>query len=159
MGVDEGCEFGEVDDVVEDAFDLGFGEPEDGAVEVDVFSAGEFAVEPGAEFEEGGESASDGDAAGGGSEGAGDAFEEGGFPGSVVSEDGHGLAFGDGERHVVERFEFFVGVPAEFDHSFFGGVRFLFVDLEDLGDGVDLDRGDRHSDLLSEVVLEPAEQS
>ena len=75
-----------------------------------------------------------------------------------MAEDGHRLAFGDGERHVVERLELFVGVPAEFDHPFLGGLRLLLVDLEDLGDGVDLDRGDRHSDLLGEVVLEPAEQ-
>ena len=58
-GVDELLDFGEGDDLVELLRDLGLGHAEDGAVEEDVFAAGEFGVEAGADFEQAGDAALD----------------------------------------------------------------------------------------------------
>ncbi len=57
--VDELLHFGEVHDLVELALDLGAAHAQDGAVEVDVFPAGQFRMEAGAHLEQGADPAVD----------------------------------------------------------------------------------------------------
>ena len=92
-GVDELLDAGEVDDLVEFAVDFGARHAEDGAVEVDVFAAGEFGVEAGADFEQGADAAVDFDVAGGGRGDAGEDLEQGAFAGAVAADDADDFAF------------------------------------------------------------------
>ncbi len=75
--IHEVADFSEGADVVEDLVDFLFTQAEAGAVEVDVFTAGEFWIETAAKLKEGGDAALAPDGAGAGSEGAGDHLQEG----------------------------------------------------------------------------------
>ena len=102
---------GEVDDLVELAVDLGLFHAEDRAVEVDVFAAGQFGVEAGADFEEGADAAAHPDFAFGRLGDAAEDLEERGFAravGSDDADDGSGLNF---EGDVAEGPEDIVGFP------------------------------------------------
>ena len=80
------------------------------------------------------------DRTGGRAHDPGDAFQEGGLPGSVVTEQPERLAVFDVNRHVSERPELFVAGLAEVDHSLFQRVRAGMIELEVLRDVIDRDR-------------------
>ena len=60
--VEKFLDLGEGDDLVELPFDLGAAHAEDGAVEKDVFAAGQFGMKAGADFEQAGDPAGELDA-------------------------------------------------------------------------------------------------
>ena len=84
-GIEELLDYGEGDDLIELATDIGVGHSENGAVEKDVLEAGEFGVEAGADLEEAGDAAAEGNKAFGGLGDAAEDFEHGAFAGSVAS--------------------------------------------------------------------------
>jgi len=92
LHVDERLDLGEVDDVVEDAGDVGAREPEDRSVQVDVLAAGQLGVEPGAELEQGGDPAVADDRPVRGAQDPGDALQQGRLPRPVGTEEADGLA-------------------------------------------------------------------
>ena len=65
------------------------------AVQVDVFAAGEFGMEAGADLEEGGDAATGVDAAGGGGGDAAEELEQGALAGAVLADDAEDIAFMD----------------------------------------------------------------
>lgn len=105
-GVEEFFDFGEGNDLVEFGFDLVFAHAEDGAIEEDVLAAGEFRVEAGADFEEGGDTSIEGDASGGGFGDAGEELEEGGFACAIAANDANDFTGRDFEREVFDGPEF-----------------------------------------------------
>src|SRR5690606_3665565 len=94
-------DFGEIDDLVELAGDLGAGHAEDGAVEVDVFAAGEFGMEAGADLEERADAAADLGAAVGRLRDTSEDLEQGGLAGAVAADDANDLALLDLEVDVL----------------------------------------------------------
>lgn len=100
--VHEVADFGEGGDGGEGGFDFGAGETDDLAVEDDVFAAGEFGVEAGAEFEERGDAAGGDDSSAGGLHDAGDDLEEGAFAGAVRADEGEDFAGFHGDGDIAE---------------------------------------------------------
>src|SRR5581483_5128816 len=100
--IEELFDAGEVDDFVELLVDFALGHSEDGAVEVDVFAAGEFGVEPGADFAQAGDAAADDGPAGGGLGDAAEDFEERALAGSVAADDPQHFPFLHLERDVFQ---------------------------------------------------------
>ena len=84
---------GEGDDLVEAVGDFGAFHAEDGAVEEDVFAAGELGVEAGADFEEAADAAVELDFAGGRFRNLGEDLEQGAFAGAVAADDADDFAF------------------------------------------------------------------
>jgi hypothetical protein len=107
--IEELFDAGEVDDGVELFLDFGAFHAEDGAIEEDIFAAGEFGVEAGADFEERADAAVEFDGAGGGFGDAGEDFEEGGLAGAVAADDAHDFTGLDVEGDVLEGPEVFGG--------------------------------------------------
>lgn len=100
--VHEALEFGEGDDLGEEMVDVARGEAEERAVEIDVFEAGEFGMEAGAEFEEGADAAAGVDLAGVGGHDAGEDLEQGRFAGAVEADQAEGFALLDLEGDVAQ---------------------------------------------------------
>ena len=100
-GIDIAFAAGEIDDLVELRLNLSLAHAEDGAVEEDVFAAGEFGVEAGADFEEGRDAALDLDLAGGGSGDAGEDLEERALPGSITTDNPEDFALAHFEIDVL----------------------------------------------------------
>jgi len=90
--VEEFVDGGELDDVIELLEDFASAHAEDGAVEEDVFAAGEFGVEACADFEERADGSEELDGAGGGVGDAGEDFEECGFSCAVAADDAEDFA-------------------------------------------------------------------
>ena len=84
---------------------------EDGAVEEDVFAAGELGVKAGADFEQAADAAAELDAAVGGLGDAAQDFEQGRFAGAVAADDADDFAGLDFEANILERPEFAGLVP------------------------------------------------
>jgi hypothetical protein len=80
------------DDGVEVFLDFPAAHAQDGAVEEDVFTAGEFGVKAGADFEEAADSAVEADFAVGRFGDAAEDFEQGAFAGAVAADDAENLA-------------------------------------------------------------------
>src|SRR5690348_13412906 len=151
---------GEGDDFVEAGGDFSALHAEDGAVEENVFAAGEFGMEAGADFEERAGAAGDFDFAGGGFGDAGEDFEEGGFAGAVASDDADDFAAEDVEGDVFEGPEGLRGrsVAIRMGMTIFarkeGGERVAeggvaaaaFAEVVALGEGADGDGEVRHGD-------------
>ena len=94
---------GEGDDLIEPPFDLGAPHAEDGAVEIDVFAAGQFGMKPGADFEHAGDPADELDASLVGFGDAADHLEQRRFAGAVAADDADDFAALDLEGNVLER--------------------------------------------------------
>ena len=120
-------------------------EAEHRAVEVDVVAPGELGLEPRAELEQRGERAAKTDLAGRRLQDAADALEQRRLARAVVADDAHGLALADGEVDVVERGEEFGRARARVQQALLQRLVSLVVDLEVLGDVLDLDDGDHYS--------------
>ena len=112
-GIEESLDAGEIHDLVEFLPDLDLAHAEDGSVEEDVFAAGEFRMEAGADLEQRGDPTVEDDAPGGGFGDAGKDFEQGGFARAIAADDAEHLASLDLERHILERPEFFYGVALD----------------------------------------------
>ena len=108
--IDEVADLGEGGDVLVALVDLARGEPEDGAVQIDVVAAAEFGVESGAEFEQRGDAAVNTDRAGSGMQDPGHHLQERALAGAVLPDDAEGLAALDLEADVVERPEILVAL-------------------------------------------------
>ena len=132
--LDELADFGEGFDGGHGLFDLGAAEAEDLAVEEDVFAAGEFGVEAGAEFEQGGDASAGDDAAAGGLEDAADDLQQGAFAAAVGADEAEGLALFDGEADVAERPEIGVARAAAGEQlaQAVGGTAVETVQLRDV---------------------------
>ena len=91
--VDGLLDFGEGDDLVELLVNLRFLHAEEGAVQEEVLAAGEFGVEAGADFEQGGDSAAKRHRTARRGGEAGEDFEEGGFAGAVAADELERCAF------------------------------------------------------------------
>jgi len=100
--VNELFNLGEGDNLIEFLSYFFFGHAEDGAVEEDVFPAGEFRVEAGAYFQETGDAALDPAFARRGCGYTGKDLEEGALPGAVAADNPHDLALLDLEGDVSE---------------------------------------------------------
>src|SRR4029453_17905191 len=100
--VDERLELGEGDDVVEVALGLAAAQAEDGRVQVDVLAAGELAVEPGPQLQQGRDPAPDLDRAGGRGEDPRQHLEQGRLARAVGPDQAHGLAGANFQLHVLE---------------------------------------------------------
>ena len=94
---------GEGDDLVEPPFDLGAPHAENGAVEIDVFAAGQFGMKAGADFEHAGDPAGELDASLVGLGDAADHLEQRRFAGAVAADDADDFAALDLEGNVLER--------------------------------------------------------
>lgn len=138
--VDEVGQAGEVDDLVEQGEGAAAGQAEEGGVEVDVLAAGEIGVEAGAEFEERGDAAVDGDAAVVGLGQAGDEAEQGAFAGAVGADDGHVFALFDAKGDIAEGPESLVGSAPEPIDDALPEELTVSVAGERLGDVLELDR-------------------
>ena len=117
LEVDELGDLGEVDDLVEDGVDLGGGEAEDRAVQVDVLAAGEVGVEAGAELEQGGDAAPGADRAARRAHRAGDALEQRRLAAAVVAEEADGLALRHVEGDALQRPELLARVAPGADDA------------------------------------------
>src|SRR5207253_1510665 len=93
------------------------GEPEQRAVEEDVFAPGELGIEAGAELEERGDAAAHLDAAGGRPKGAGDELEQRALAAAVAADDAERGAARELEGDVADRPELAVVLmpPADQD--------------------------------------------
>ena len=100
-GVDEVAALRKFDDLGQFGVDLGLGHAQDRAVHIDVFAAGHFVVEAGADFQHGGHAAANFDLALGGGGDAGQQLEQRGFARAVAANDAQGLALVDGQVHAV----------------------------------------------------------
>lgn len=100
--VHEIFELGEFDDVVIHGGDFGIAEAKHGAIQVDVFAAGEFHIETDAKFDKGDEVAIDDDLATAGVIDAGENLEEGGLARAVATDDANEFAFFDVKTDVVK---------------------------------------------------------
>ena len=112
-GVDEALEPGELDDVVEAPVELGLGEPEDRAVEVDVLPPGQLGVEAGAELEQRRHLAARAAAALVGLEDPGQALQQRALARAVGADEAVRDALGDLERDVAQRPELLVAGPGD----------------------------------------------
>ena len=101
-GVDEVAALRKFDDLGQFGVDLGLGHAQDRAVHIDVFAAGHFVVEAGADFQHGGHAAANFDLALGGGGDAGQQLEQRGFARAVAADDAQGLALVDGQVHAVQ---------------------------------------------------------
>ncbi len=101
-------DFGEGDDLVELADDLGALHAEDGAVEVDVLAAGELGMKAGADFEQAADAPADDGAAFGRLGDAGEDFQERALARAVAADDADDFAALDLEGDVAERPEGFL---------------------------------------------------
>ena len=111
--VDEFLDFGEGDDLVELAGDFALAHAEDGAVEEDVFAAGELGMEAGADFEQAADAAVNVGVADGGLGDARKNLEQRGFAGAVAADEAEDFAFLHFEGNVLERPERFVRPAAQ----------------------------------------------
>src|SRR5262249_39688898 len=100
--VEEALHLGEVDDLVELASDLAAFHAKDGAVEIDILAAAEFAVEAGADFEQAADPATQLDASRRRLGDAAQDLEQRRLAGAVAADDADDLTRLDGERHVLE---------------------------------------------------------
>src|SRR5207245_2685884 len=100
--VDKPVDLGEGDDVVELAGDLAPRHAEDGAVEEDVFPAGQLGMEPGPDFQKAADLAAQLDAAGRRLGDAAEDLQEGRFAGAVAADDAHDLPRLDLEGNVAQ---------------------------------------------------------
>src|SRR5664280_1644350 len=116
-GVEEAVDLGECDDLVELAADLGALHAQDGAVEIDVFAAGQLQVEAGAHLEQASDAPVQLDAPLGRLGDAGQDLEQGGFTGAVAADHADDLARRDLERDVLERPDRLLGAPAATEGS------------------------------------------
>ena len=82
--------------------DITSGQTQNGAVEIDVFPARKFGVKAGANFQQTGDAAAQGDAAGGGASDAADDFEKCAFAGTVGTDDAEDFAGFEREIDVLE---------------------------------------------------------
>ena len=92
-GIDKIAHLGKFDDLVHFGIDLGAGHAQDGAIEIDVFPAGHFRVETGANLQHGGYPAVDINIALGGGSNVGKQFKQCGFTRTVGTDDAHRFAF------------------------------------------------------------------
>ena len=99
---DELADFGEALDGGHGPVDFGAAQAHDFAVEVDVFAAGEFGVEAGAELEQGGDAAARDDAAGGGLQDAADDLEERALAASIGADEAEGLTLLELEADIAQ---------------------------------------------------------
>ena len=95
-------DFGESDDFVELPFDFAAAHAEDGAVEKNIFPAGQFGMKTGADFEQAADAAADFDPAGARFGDAAENFEQGRFPGAVAADDADLFALCDRERNIAQ---------------------------------------------------------
>ena len=107
-GVEELLDLAEGDDFVELEVDFLAAHAEDAAVHVDVFAAGQFGVEAGADFQQAGHAASDFAAAGGRLDDAAEDFQQRRFARAVAADDANHLARLHLERYVLQRPEVIV---------------------------------------------------
>ena len=98
------------------------GHAHDGAIHVDVLTAGKLGVEAGADFEEGGDAALILDAAGARRGDVGEELQEGALAGAVLADDAENLALLYFERDITESPDV-IGVA-------FGGAVVGLADLE-----------------------------
>lgn len=107
--VEEAFDSSEGDDGVEVAGDLAATHAEDAAVEEDVFAAGEFGMEAGADFEQATDATAKFDAARSGFDDAREYLEQGTFAGSVLADDADRFAGLHFETDVFQGPEFAAG--------------------------------------------------
>ena len=101
-GIDELLELGKGDDLVEFAFDLAAPHAENGAVEVDVFAAGEFGMKAGANFEQRTNPPPNEGPAGARLGDAGEQLEQGGFAGAITADHAHNFTAANGEGDIPQ---------------------------------------------------------
>ncbi len=100
--VDEALDFGESDDLVEFADDFGFAHAEDGSAEENVFAAGQFRMEAGADFEEAGDAAVEFGVSHSGPRDAREQLEQRGFARAVSADQADDFALLDFEGNVAD---------------------------------------------------------
>ena len=100
--VDKRADVGKGDDVVEAFGDFALAQAQDGGVDGDVFTPGEFGVEAGAELQQCGNAPAHLYVAGAGMEGAADDLQQGGFACAVAPDDAEGLPAFEFEGDVVQ---------------------------------------------------------
>ncbi len=101
-GVDEVADIGEIDNTLLAGQHLAPGEPEQEAVQDNVFAACQFGVEAGSEFVQGGERAGDGDGAGGRFVDTGNHFKQSALARAIASDDADHLALAHFEGHIAD---------------------------------------------------------
>ena len=112
--VDKRADVGKGDDVVEAFGDFALAQAQDGGVDGDVFTPGEFGVEAGAQLQQCGDAPAHLHVAGAGMEGAADDLQQGGFACAVAPDDAEGLPAFELEGDVVQggKFPVVAAAPA-----------------------------------------------
>jgi hypothetical protein len=139
----EPLQFGETDDVVQTAADLGPAQAQNGAVEVDVLPTGQVGVKARAQFQERPDAAAHRDPARGGLYHPRGQFQQGALPGAVGADDAHRLPLLHGETHIPQGPELLAGAvvaPEEPHDQFLEGTGALVVEDEFFGNPVKLYR-------------------
>jgi hypothetical protein len=127
--IEEFFRFGEGDDLIEFAFDFRFSHAEDGAVEIDIFAAGQFGMKPGADFEERSDAASELRRAFSGLGDSAEDFQERRFSRAVAADDSYHFAALDFERDVLQGPEFSFGGAVRRGGRRAGGTALLMADM------------------------------
>jgi len=104
--IEEPLHLGEGHDLVELAPNLGARHAQDGAVQEDIFAAAEFGVKAGADLEQRGDPAANGDAPRRRLGDAREDLQQGGFARAVAADDADDFAALHLERHVAQRPKF-----------------------------------------------------
>jgi hypothetical protein len=143
--VDEVLEAREGDDVVELAVDVALGEPEDGAVEVDVLATGELDVEAGAELEQRREATLVATLPLLGTQDAGEALQHRALARTVRTDDAEGLPGADLEVDALQRPELLVRRSTPLEDRRLQVLVLLLVEPEALPEVVDDDGGGQTS--------------
>src|SRR5579875_37302 len=143
--VDEALKLAELDDLVDDVVDVAAGQPQQGAVQVDVLATGVLGMEAGAQLEQGGDAPMGLDAARVGIEDPGDALEQRGLARAVLPDDAESPSVLDLEAHVLEGKELLVDATLALEQGLLQGQVAAVVDAEALGDVAYPDRDRHHS--------------
>lgn len=148
--IHEFFEFGKFYDVIIHGGDFGIAETKHGAVEIDIFAAGEFHVETDAEFDEGDEVTVDDHLTGARIIDASEDLEEGGLARAVATDDADKFAFFDVETDVVEDLLIAVAFDAAetVEDGLFETPRTFGGEAEGFGEVTDRD-GDRIIGVVS----------
>ena len=101
-GVDISLTTGEVNDLIQLGLDLCAAHAQDSSVHEDILPSRHLAMEAGADFEQGADTAMGTNSASGRTCDAGEEFEEGGFTGTVLTDDADDVALFDLEVDVAE---------------------------------------------------------
>src|SRR5581483_594641 len=104
--VDEAIHFGKGDDLVKLAANFGARHAKDGAVEKNIFTAGQLGMETGADLEQRGHAAAERDRTRGGLRDARENLKQGGLARAVASDDADDFTAVDGEVYLAQSPEF-----------------------------------------------------